>query len=77
MKIQNPKNGTAVTPSDTVNLAKGGLLYVGVSGDVKVTTIQGTDLTFKAHPVGYMPVYVEKVFATGTTATDILVLFND
>ena len=76
MKIQNPKDGASVTPSDTIDLAKDGVLYIGVAGDVKVVTNQNTTLTFTAHPVGYMPVIVKKVFSTGTTATNINVLYN-
>lgn len=77
MKIQNPKDATAITPSDTVDIVKAGSpLYIGVTGDVKVTTMMGTDVTFTAHPVGYMPVLVRRVWDTGTTATNINSLHN-
>lgn len=56
-------------------------LYIGVTGDVSVITAEdtsntgaGTARVFKAHPVGYMPVQVRRVMATGTTATNILAL---
>lgn len=63
----------AVTPSDTVNLAVAGQLYIGVTGDVKVTTIGGTDVVFKAVPVGWLGVIrVLRVWSTGTTATNIV-----
>lgn len=77
MKNQNPKNGASVTPSDSANLTNDGMLYIGVTGDVKVDTANGDTLTFTAHPVGYMPVIVRKVYATGTTATNINALYND
>lgn len=69
----------AVTLSDTVDLAPyAKALYVGVAGDVTVLPINATDDThtvlFKAHPVGYMPVQVRRVLATGTTATNIVAL---
>lgn len=65
----------AVTPSDSATLAGVKALYIGVTGDVAVVTRErSTAVTFKAHPVGYMPVEVLKVLATGTTATDILAL---
>jgi hypothetical protein len=74
-----PQNdGTAVdcqtiTPSDsTVFAPVYRALYVGVTGDVKVRTVQGTDAVFKAHPVGYLLAMVDRVYATGTTATNIL-----
>jgi len=54
---------------------KGGescLLYVGVSGDIRVLTEGGDDVTYLAVPVGFMPVHVRRVFATSTTATNII-----
>lgn len=75
-KIQNPFNGIDVTPSDTVDIDPAGTtLYIGVSGNIKVTMMNGNDLTFVNHPVGYFPGVVKKVFATGTTATNIIALF--
>jgi hypothetical protein len=74
----------AVTPSDTATIPsvsggeinEGNCLYIGGAGDVKVTTIGGDDVTFKAVPVGtILQVKVIKVFATGTTATNILALW--
>lgn len=67
--------GFAVTPSDTANLSGVRSLYIGVTGDVRVV-LKGSvsPVTFKAHPVGYMPARIAKVMATGTTATDILAL---
>jgi hypothetical protein len=51
-------------------------LYVGVAGDVKVKMASGKDVVFTAMPAGsFMPVNVLKVFATGTTATNIVALW--
>jgi hypothetical protein len=51
-------------------------LYVGVAGDVKVKMASGKDVKFTAVPAGsFMPVNVLKVFATDTTATDIVALW--
>lgn len=76
-----PRNAKPVTPSDTVDLPMIGTLYVGVSGDVAVTldgdsTINATkpSVVFKDHPVGYLPCIVKRVWATGTTATNLIVL---
>lgn len=67
-------DATAVTPHDSQ--AQPGLpsrgLYIGVSGDVSVITQGGTTITFKAVPVGFFPVLVSRVRATGTSATDII-----
>tara|TARA_R100000900_G_scaffold145687_1_gene132248 strand:+ start:2091 stop:2357 length:267 start_codon:yes stop_codon:yes gene_type:complete len=76
----------AVTPSNTTTIpsvsAQGGsgnngcVLYVGVAGDVKVTTAGGDDVVFTGILAGsFVPVQVIKVFATGTTATNIVALW--
>jgi hypothetical protein len=53
----------------------GCVLYVGTSGDIKVDTISGTTVTFKTVPVGFFPVQVSKVYATGTTGAEIIALW--
>jgi hypothetical protein len=51
-------------------------LYVGVTGDVKVTMHDSGTVTFTAVPGGViLPVRVTKVFNTGTTATNIIALW--
>lgn len=69
--------GFAVTTSDsTVFPTAMRALYVGGTGDVKVRMMRdGTTLTFSAVPGGtILPIEVDMVFATGTTATLILAL---
>lgn len=52
-------------------------LYVGGAGDVVVTTLKGTTVTFKAVPVGtVLPVACAAVVKVGTTATNILALYR-
>lgn len=65
-----PHDAATVTPSDTVvGLGYVGL-YVGGTGDIKVTTDAGTDVVFKACPVGaQIRLAITRVYATGTTAT--------
>lgn len=69
-------DGEPVAPHDTNELAYvSRALYIGGAGAVKVTTLKGTDLTFAAVPVGtVLHVRAKKVFATGTTATNIVAL---
>ena len=77
---QQHAHGTLVYPSDTETLQQDlntsnrtTCLYVGVGGDVRVLTVGGDDVTFVGVPSGsFMPVWVTKVFATGTTASSIL-----
>jgi hypothetical protein len=55
---------------------RGGLLYVGIAGDVRVLTAGNDDVTFKGVAAGaFIPVNVIQVFATGTTAEEILALY--
>ena len=74
-----------VTPSVTVNISTpssvavtatiGCVLYIGVAGDLKVTTAGGDDIVFKNVAAGFFPIQVIRVWATGTTgtaATDII-----
>lgn len=64
----------AVTPDNANDLTiqtRG--LYVGGTGDVKVTSITGDVVTFVGVPAGMvLPIRVKRVWATGTTATAIV-----
>ena len=72
-----PNDATVITPADGSDLSRTGLVYVGGAGDVKITTLAGTDITFYGMPAGaVIPVRAKKVFSTGTTATN-LVLCHD
>lgn len=78
----NPANRLyTITPSDTVSFAQGPCagLYVGVTGDVTVLANseagQATVL-LKAMPVGTHPIGCLRVNATGTTATNLVALYN-
>ena len=76
----------AVTPSDTVNIPSvssqdgsgnnGCVLYVGGAGNVRVLTVGGDDVTFVGLAAGqFIPVQVKRVYATSTTATNIVALW--
>lgn len=70
-------NASAVTTDDVAQMATAAGLYIGGAGDVKVTMAgPGRSIVvFKAVPVGtVLPIQVVQVFATGTTATNILAL---
>lgn len=69
--------GTAasITAHDTNLFAPTRGLYVGVSGNVKVTMLDGTEITFGNLAAGVIhPLQVVQVFSTGTTATGIIAL---
>jgi len=73
----------SVTPSDTANIPSvsggtnnGCVLYIGGAGNVKVETVGGDEVTFVGINTGtFLPVQVVKVFATGTSATNVLALW--
>ena len=60
-----------VTPSNDADLATyARALYIGVGGDLKVTTLRGTTLEFRNLPSGsVLSVSVKKVFSSGQTGT--------
>jgi hypothetical protein len=70
-----PANGLlAISPSDSVDAAyKVRQIYVGTGGDVRVMQ-GGVAVTFRNVPAGATlgPFLVDKVFATGTTAADLV-----
>ena len=63
--------GNGYLNQDGVNT--GLLLFVGTAGNVRVTTIQGDDVTLvNIGNASWLPLAVYKVWATGTTAADII-----
>lgn len=86
MSYQRLQVGRAavVTPSDTVNIPsvnggtreEGPVLYIGGSGNIRVLTEGGDDVIFYGVMAGtFLPVHVVRVFATSTTATNIVALW--
>ena len=52
------------------------VLYVGVGGNVKVRTMGGDDVRFTGLAAGqFVPVQCVRIYATGTTATDVVALW--
>ena len=71
-----PEDAAAVTPSDTVDLPQFSVIFVGGGGNVKVTTAQGSAVTFSGMNAGsVIPVRVRRVWSTGTTATLMTAVF--
>jgi hypothetical protein len=71
-----PGSAAVVTPSDTVNLVSPSVIYVGVFGNVRVTTATGDVVTFLNVPTGsIIPVQVLRVMATSTTATNMVAIY--
>lgn len=68
--------GEAVVPSDTVdqtNVSRA--LYVGVAGNVTAIMRDGQTVLFSNVPVGWHQLRVSRVKATGTAATNMVVVW--
>jgi hypothetical protein len=67
--------GLAVTPSDVTILNPTRALYIGTTGNLTVRMYGSqNNVTFTTVPVGIFPIQVDRVLATGTTATNIVAL---
>jgi hypothetical protein len=76
--LSDPANDAkAVTPSATAILDQTTrYVYVGASGSLNVVTAAGTTVSFSAVPAGTtIPIRVNRVLATGTSATAIVALW--
>lgn len=68
---QPAKHAAAITPNDSTDLTNfPRALVIGTGGTLKVTTVGGETVTLTVVS-SILPLMVERVFATGTTATDI------
>ena len=69
-------HAVAVTPSNTDDLpAASTAVFVGGTGNLKVTMLGGEILTFNKVPVGWHPIRVTRVW-TSTTATNIIAVWR-
>jgi len=67
------RNAETVVPDDASDLSTvTRAIYVGLTGDIRATLVGGSDVTFRSLPVGWHPIRVQKIWATGTTASDIV-----
>ena len=65
-----------VLPDDGTDLAyTSRALHVGIGGDVRLTMAGGETVTIRNVAAGMLPIRVQRVFATGTTAGDIVALW--
>jgi hypothetical protein len=72
LHVNAATGGAAITPSDTVAVDFNGF-YVGGAGNIKVDLYDGSTITLNGVLVGSIyPMKVSKVYATGTTATNLV-----
>ena len=67
-------HGFAVTPNDSTTLGETTrALYVGSAGAIAVLMASGASISFANVPAGtILPIRVNKVMATGTSATNMI-----
>lgn len=72
--LQGPATkAVAVTPNDTADLPDNSKrLHVGTGGTVKVDTVGGDTVTYTAAAGTYLYVRAKRVYATGTSASNIV-----
>lgn len=69
-------NAAAVVPNNAADLAfSSRAIFVGVTGDLRVTMVGGQTVTFTAVAAGWHPIRVSRVYVTGTTATSIVAVW--
>ena len=69
-----PEDASAITPSNTTDLPNYSVVYVGVGGNVKVTTAQNTVVTFSNVVAGFvLPVRVRRVWADSTASSMVAI----
>lgn len=75
--LQSPaSNGYPVTPDDDVDLSfVSRALNVSTSGTVRLTTVGEDVLTVFVVAGTTFPIRARRIWATGTTVTDIVVLY--
>ena len=72
-RTYSANSAVSVTPSDTTDLGFTRAVYVGSTGDVAVTMVDGTSVVLRSVPTGaVLPIAVSKIKSTGTTATLIV-----
>ncbi len=73
--LESPaKDAFAISGNDNTDLANSTRsIYVGGSGNIKLTTIDGSTVTFNGAIAGsILPIRAKRIFSTGTTATNLI-----
>ena len=75
IKITSIDSFFAITPSNSVDLPNETIaIYLGTPGDLKIDAAEtGAEITFKNLSNGvFHPIRAKRVYATGTSATEII-----
>lgn len=76
--LQSYNIWAAITPSDTVDITRPtNAILIGGTGDVAAVMQNGSVVTLKTLPAGAcVPIACRRVNATGTTATNLVALYQ-
>lgn len=75
-KTEPARSAAEVTFNDSSLIDPTRAIYVGSTGNVKVDFVDGSTVTFSSVSAGtLLPIRVNKIYSTGTTATDIIALY--
>lgn len=70
------QQAVALTKSDTATFAPTRSVWVGGTGDLTVTMLNGSNATFASVPAGtWLPIQITALLSTGTAATGVLALY--
>ena len=70
-------HAVAVNPNNSADLpAATTPIFIGGSGNLRVTMLGGELVTFTGLPAGWHPIRVTRVWATNTTATNIVAVWR-
>ncbi len=73
MSLKIPENVADVTLSDTTVLAPAGILFIGGTGDLKLSGAQSGVATFKNLAAGkFLNIRARLAWSTGSTVTDVV-----
>ena len=70
------RRAVAVTLNDSTLLENTRALFIGGFGNLKVTMVEGGDVTFVGLTAGtILPIQVTKCWSTGSTVTNVIALY--
>ena len=66
----------AIVPNDSTDLPNATrTIWVGTTGNIRVDLVDTTDVTFSNVPVGFFPIRATRVYATNTTADNLVAVW--